>query len=315
MPKEKPEGIVDDDAVGADEAEGDIQDQVLSELEAAEADVTRSILDAAGIEGGALFDDGDIDALLDADIEADVSKPKAKKVAKPKEEGGVRFKNLKEAEAETRKLQSERDRLLAENEKLKAGDPEVEQARAIIRDINSDPVLAAGIRHYFKDGKFSDESPAAEAGLGDTEFDFGGSADYGTMTKEQVNQLVDQRVEERLTQAQQMSARQAYFEAQKQALLEAYPGIDEDEWNDLIEFSKDPKGVTLTNLYKLKNLNREIEDRAKILAERMLRSRGAGTVRPSIGGAAGGGSDVEEEPQTQILRDILLAGRKESLLG
>ena len=79
-------------------------------------------------------------------------------------------------------------------------------------------------------------------------------------------------------------------------------------------FAKDPKGATLVNLWRLKNINQEIEDRARILAERMLRGGGK-PIKPSIASVSGATPDAADEgdPQTEVLREILREGRRTQL--
>ena len=309
MPEDKTnDGL--DPIEGEGEGEEGIQELVLSEIEAQQ----KSILDAAKLEGGSLFAENETEDLL-ASMRAEPPAPEPKDKSKKKEaKEGIRFSNMKEAEIETRKLQSERDTLVAKVEKLESGgDPAVEQAKLLLEDIRNDPKLAAGLNEYFKSGEFV--APVAKPDDDGSEFSLDEEG-YGSegISAKQIDAIVDEKVNERLKSVQQETAQQAWLTAQKQALLEAYPDLDDDGWNDLMRFAQDPKGATLVNLYRLKNVNREVEDRAKVLAERMLRTGGV-KMRPSVGGAAGAAGDAgDADPQVEVLRGIVEAGRKQSIV-
>lgn len=310
MPEDKPlENIEDSD----ESSGGDLQDIAIEQIE----DEAKAILDAVDYEGD-IFLGENKDDILSTMVPKKKGKAKDSSEASEEDDGseglGIRFNSIKEAEKETRKLQSERDKLEAKVKKLETGsvDPDIDNAKALIRDIQDDPKLAEGLTEYFKTGAFPGGKSDDESSYDDDEI-YGSGNESGTYTEKEVSDIVEQKLNEKLSAVDQVNRQKAWVDAQKQALYEAYPHIDEDEWNELIDFAKDPQKVTLINLYKLKNINREIEDRAKVLAERYL--RGKPQMRPSASSVGGSGRELEDEdPQVRAIKDIVQAGRRDSSL-
>lgn len=259
----------------------------------------------------------DIDNLL-TDDPPDVGEPKgsdkpAKSASKSSKSKGVRYNNLEEAEAETRKLQSDRDTLQAKLDTLEAQAKELEHARLLLSDINNDPKLRAGLEHYYKDGSFVEPAKVASDGIGDYDDDFGGGAETVPQSGD-IDTLVEQKVQEQLRAVQVESARKQWYVDQKTAFHEAHPNASDEDFKAVVEFMQEPKNVTFTNIYELLNQRELIEERAKQLAEQMFRGRGSAP-RPSIGSMSGVVPDVEGDPETDTVKAILRAGKRESLLG
>lgn len=259
----------------------------------------------------------DIDELL-ADKPPDEAKLKGsdkpgKSLSKSDKKEGVRYNNLKEAEEETRKLQSDRDKLQTRVDSLEAESKGLEHAKLLLSDINNDSTLRAGIEKYYKDGAFVDVAKPGDASGSDYDDDFSGGAEAAS-TPSDIDALVEQKIEERLRVAQVDSARKQWFVDQKVAFHEAHPHASDEDFQAVVKFMQDPKSVTFSNIYELLNQRELIEDRAKQLAEQMFRGRG-NSPRPSIGSMSGVVPDEEGDPQTNAVKDILQAGRREAFLG
>jgi hypothetical protein len=284
----------------------DPQDVALKELEAIVGAARtesggESPLDTEDFFGeGGVFDEGE-----PPKAEEDVAGEKGKKTS-------VRFNNLQEAEKETKKLQSERDKLQSEVDKMQAEMKSLEQARLLLNDINKNPDLMRGIEKFYQTGKFVDDQPSSTLEDDDV---FGSDASYGTPSSESIDALVDRKLEERLLAIQQEGARKKWYEDQRSAFFEAHPNATNEDFNGIVEFMREPKNVTFNNIYELLNQKELVEERAKQLAEAYLRGQNRTQIRPSVGGAAGGVSDLEGDPEAETVREILRAGRKDSLLG
>lgn len=227
----------------------------------------------------------------------------------PADGKAVRFNNLKEAEKETRKLQSERDKLTAEVASLKAGGSKLEPAMELLADMEKDPELLKGIKYYYQHGSFKDTKPAAVA-TGEPYYE----DDYleennaeGTPTAGSVSELVEQKVAERLEVQDTERRQREWYEHQKKVFHEAYPNATEDDWKKVNEFARDPENLNFKNLWTLMNIEDIIEDAAKNLAERRFK----GKQRPSATAAAGAARETPPASDEEaVLKSIMQEGRR-----
>ena len=262
-----------------------------------------------------LFDEvGFVQALEEEqrkDAETKKGKGKKKQSEDPVDEGGqVRFNNMQEAEKETRKLQSERDSLQSELAKAQQSVRELDHAQTLLKDIEGDPKLLAGLQTYYKTGAFG-AAPAPKPSGDDWEESYG--EEPVATTEESEDERIERKVNERIAVAEKDRQQKEWFSNQRKAFQEAHPDASDEDFEKLVQFAGNPQNVTMENLWTLQHLPEVVEERAKQLAERVFRKAGTQGIRPSISGVAGAGKETEEDdPQTTILKEIMHEGRKEA---
>lgn len=272
-----------------------------------------NILAEEGLEGLNTPQDGGSD-------EAKPSTGSTGKKSKPKKEDGVRFSNLEEAEKETRALQSSKDKLEA---RLK----ELESAEILLKDIQNDPNLAGGLATYYKTGSFPGTEEPAETRAGEpaaTEdgaygFDaYGDGEEYSDdvpMTKKEMETYLVKRESKRSEEFQKeedlRAKQEQFYNDQRTSFFSVHSDASEEDFKQLMEFASNPQNVTMENIYTLLHQNDIIEERAKVMAEKLFRRGGNNRPvhRQSIAHVGGGDTEETESSEEIELGDIFAAAK------